>query len=54
MPADAKELDALQLSLGFAPLPEIFDGTRRGLPHRIVYLLIHLLDRLIKPESLYS
>ncbi|MGV7273606.1 hypothetical protein [Mycobacterium persicum] len=54
MPATAKELDALRLSLGFAPLPEIFDGTRRGLPHRIAYRLIHLLDPLIKPESLCS
>lgn len=36
---DAKDLDALPLSLTFAPLPEIFDATRTGLPHRIAYRL---------------
>jgi lysylphosphatidylglycerol synthetase-like protein (DUF2156 family) len=53
MIAEAKNHDALRLSLAFAAFPEIFDATHRGLPQRVAYRLIHLLDPLIRLESLY-
>jgi lysylphosphatidylglycerol synthetase-like protein (DUF2156 family) len=49
----AKDAGAQRLSLSFAAFPEIFDETRRGRMHSIVYRLIHLLDPLIALESLY-
>jgi lysylphosphatidylglycerol synthetase-like protein (DUF2156 family) len=53
MIAEAKDRDALRLSLAFAAFPEIFDATHRGLLQRVAYRLIHLLDPLIRLESLY-
>jgi lysylphosphatidylglycerol synthetase-like protein (DUF2156 family) len=53
MIAEAKDHDALRLSLAFAAFPEIFDATHRGLLQRVAYRLIHLLDPLIRLESLY-
>jgi lysylphosphatidylglycerol synthetase-like protein (DUF2156 family) len=49
----AKHAGAQRLSLSFAAFPEIFDETRRGRMHSIVYRSIHLLDPLIALESLY-
>jgi lysylphosphatidylglycerol synthetase-like protein (DUF2156 family) len=53
MITEAKALDALWLSLAFAAFPEIFDATHRGRLQRVAYRLIHLLDPLIRLESLY-
>ena len=53
MIAEAKTLHALRLSLAFAAFPEIFDATHRGRLQRVAYRLIHLLDPLIRLESLY-
>jgi lysylphosphatidylglycerol synthetase-like protein (DUF2156 family) len=53
MIAEAKAHDALWLSLAFAAFPEIFDATHRGRLQRVAYRLIHLLDPLIRLESLY-
>ena len=53
MIAEAKNHDALWLSLAFAAFPEIFDATHRGRLQRVAYRLIHLLDPLIRLESLY-
>jgi len=53
MIAAAKSHNALRLSLAFAAFPEIFDATRRGPLQRVAYRLIHLLDPLIRLESLY-
>lgn len=53
MIADAKSHDALRLSLAFAAFPEIFDAESRGPLQRVAYRLIHLLDPLIRLESLY-
>ncbi|WAC93813.1 bifunctional lysylphosphatidylglycerol flippase/synthetase MprF [Mycobacterium sp. Aquia_213] len=53
MIADAKSHDALRVSLAFAAFPEIFDTDRRGALQRVAYRLTHLLDPLIRLESLY-
>lgn len=53
MIADAKSLGAERLSLAFAAFPEIFDAADPGLLQRIAFRLIHLLDPLIRLESLY-
>ena len=53
MIAEAKAHNAQRLSLAFAAFPEIFDATHPGLWQRVAYRLIHLLDPLIKLESLY-
>ncbi len=53
MIAEAKEQGALRLSLAFAAFPEIFDAVDPGLPQRAALRLIHLLDPLIRLESLY-
>ncbi len=53
MIAHAKVHGAERLSLAFAAFPEIFDAERPGLPQRIALRLIHLLDPLIRLESLY-
>ncbi|MGB8388373.1 bifunctional lysylphosphatidylglycerol flippase/synthetase MprF [Mycobacterium sp.] len=53
MIAEAKNHQALRLSLAFAAFPEIFDATHPRLPQRVAYRLIHLLDPLIRLESLY-
>jgi len=53
MIAAAKSSDALRLSLAFAAFPEIFDAIHPDLLHRAAYRLIHLLDPLIRLESLY-
>ena len=53
MITEAKTHDALWLSLAFAAFPEIFDATHRGRLQRVAYRLIHLLDPLIRLESLY-
>ncbi len=53
MIADAKAHHALRLSLAFAAFPEIFGATRHGPWQRIAYRSIHLLDPLIRLESLY-
>lgn len=53
MLTEAKALNALRLSLAFAAFPEIFDASEPGLLHHVAYRLIHLLDPLIRLESLY-
>jgi len=53
MIADAKNRNALRLSLAFAAFPEIFDAAHPGPMQRVAYRLIHLLDPLIRLESLY-
>jgi lysylphosphatidylglycerol synthetase-like protein (DUF2156 family) len=53
MIAEAKAHHALWLSLAFAAFPEIFDATHRGRLQRVAYRLIHLLDPLIRLESLF-
>ncbi|OSC24495.1 hypothetical protein B8W69_21520 [Mycobacterium vulneris] len=49
----SKNAGAERLSLAFAAFPEIFDATRPGRLQRLAYRLIHLLDPLIRLESLY-
>ncbi len=49
----AQRQGAERLSLAFAAFPEVFDATRPALSRRIAYRLIHLLDPLIRLESLY-
>jgi lysylphosphatidylglycerol synthetase-like protein (DUF2156 family) len=49
----AKSHQAQRLSLAFAAFPEIFDATDPGALQRVAYRLIHLLDPLIRLESLY-
>ena len=53
MIAEAKKAHALRLSLAFAAFPEIFDATHPSPPQRVAHRLIHLLDPLIRLESLY-
>jgi lysylphosphatidylglycerol synthetase-like protein (DUF2156 family) len=53
MITDAKSHDALRLSLAFAAFPEIFDASRPGMLQRAALWSIHLLDPLIRLESLY-
>ncbi len=53
MIADAKSKGALRLSLAFAAFPEIFDATHPSALQRVAYSLTHLLDPLIRLESLY-
>jgi lysylphosphatidylglycerol synthetase-like protein (DUF2156 family) len=53
MITDAKSHDALRLSLAFAAFPEVFDASRPGLLQRVALWAIHLLDPLIRLESLY-
>ena len=53
MIADARNNDALRLSLAFAAFPEIFDAAHPTPLQRVAYRLIHLLDPLIRLESLY-
>lgn len=50
---EAKSTDALRLSLAFAAFPEIFDAIHPDLLQRVAYRLIHLMDPLIRLESLY-
>jgi lysylphosphatidylglycerol synthetase-like protein (DUF2156 family) len=50
----AKEHGAQRLSLAFAAFPEVFADSHRGPLQRLFYELIHLGDRLIRLESLYS
>jgi lysylphosphatidylglycerol synthetase-like protein (DUF2156 family) len=40
--------------VAFAAFPEIFDATQHGPLQRVAYRLIHLLDQLIRLESLYG
>ena len=53
MITDAKNKGALRLSLAFAAFPEIFDASHPGPLQRVAYRLTHLLDPLIRLESLY-
>jgi lysylphosphatidylglycerol synthetase-like protein (DUF2156 family) len=53
MIAEAKNHHAQRLSLAFAAFPEVFDATEPGPLQRVAYRLIHLLDPLIRLESLY-
>ena len=53
MIAAAKEQGAQRLSLAFAAFPEIFDVADPDLPQRVALRMIHLLDPLIRLESLY-
>lgn len=53
MIAESKRCGGERLSLAFAAFPEIFDETSRGPLLRIAYRLTHLLDPLIRLESLY-
>lgn len=53
MIAAAKSNHAQRLSLAFAAFPEVFDAADPTLPQRLAYRLIHLLDPLIRLESLY-
>ncbi len=49
----AKSEGALRLSLAFAAFPEIFDAAQPTPLQRVAYRSIHLLDPLIRLESLY-
>lgn len=49
----SKENGAERLSLAFAAFPEIFDAAHPTRWQRLAYQLIHLLDPLIRLESLY-
>jgi lysylphosphatidylglycerol synthetase-like protein (DUF2156 family) len=49
----SKVTGAERLSLAFAAFPEIFDAAHPGPWQRLTYRLIHLLDPLIRLESLY-
>lgn len=49
----AKHNGAKRLSLAFAAFPEIFDATNPTALQRLAYRLTHLLDPLIRLESLY-
>ncbi|OBG32655.1 bifunctional lysylphosphatidylglycerol flippase/synthetase MprF [Mycobacterium sp. E3198] len=53
MITDAKSKGALRFSLAFAAFPEIFDAAQPAAAQRVAYRLIHLLDPLIRLESLY-
>jgi lysylphosphatidylglycerol synthetase-like protein (DUF2156 family) len=53
MITEAKSHNALRLSLAFAAFPEIFDATHPGPLQQDAFRLIHLLDPLIRLESLY-
>lgn len=53
MITDAKSSGAVRLSLAFAAFPEIFDAADPTTLQRVAYRLIHLLDPLIRLESLY-
>jgi lysylphosphatidylglycerol synthetase-like protein (DUF2156 family) len=53
MISESKAAGALRLSLAFAAFPEIFEAVRRNPLQRVAYRLIHLLDPLIRLESLY-
>lgn len=53
MIGDAKTHRVQRLSLAFAAFPEVFDAAHPGTLQRVVYRLIHLLDPLIRLESLY-
>ncbi|MEE6179733.1 bifunctional lysylphosphatidylglycerol flippase/synthetase MprF [Mycobacterium sp. 050134] len=53
MIANAKSHGGERLSLAFAAFPEIFEAVDPGLSQRAALRLIHLLDPLIRLESLY-
>lgn len=53
MLAHAEKAGGERLSLAFAAFPEIFEAARPGLLQRTALWLIHLLDPLIRLESLY-
>ncbi|WP_406817880.1 bifunctional lysylphosphatidylglycerol flippase/synthetase MprF [Mycobacterium sp. M23085] len=53
MIAASKDVGAERISLAFAAFPEIFDATHPGNLQRLAYRLIHLLDPMIRLESLY-
>ena len=53
MLSQAKAHHAVRFSLAFAAFPEVFDAEHPGLWQRVAYRLIHLLDPLIRLESLY-
>ncbi len=53
MITDAQNNGALRLSLAFAAFPEIFDASHPTPLQRVAYRLTHLLDPLIRLESLY-
>lgn len=53
MIGDAKSHRAQRLSLAFAAFPEVFDAAHPRMLQRVAYRLIHLLDPLIRLESLY-
>jgi lysylphosphatidylglycerol synthetase-like protein (DUF2156 family) len=48
-----REHGVKSLSLAFAAFPELFDETGRTLSRQICYRLVHLLDPMIRLESLY-
>lgn len=49
----AESRGAHSVSLAFAAFPELFELERRNVLQQTVYRAVHLLDRLIKVESLY-
>ena len=53
MITETKNPKALRVSLAFAAFPEIFDAIHPSPLQRVAYRLIHLLDPLIRLESLY-
>jgi lysylphosphatidylglycerol synthetase-like protein (DUF2156 family) len=53
MIAHAKAHGGQRVSFAFAAFPEIFANPNRGPLHRLFFRLIHLLDPLIRLESLY-
>ncbi|GAA5069348.1 bifunctional lysylphosphatidylglycerol flippase/synthetase MprF [Nocardia callitridis] len=49
----AREHDVRRISLAFAPFPEIFAEKEKTRLGKLVYVLVHLGDPLIRLESLY-
>ena len=49
----AKSVEGAKVSLAFAAFPEIFDVGHRDFRQHVAYKLIHMLDPLIRLESLY-
>jgi lysylphosphatidylglycerol synthetase-like protein (DUF2156 family) len=54
MIAESKDHGGQRLSLSFAAFPEIFNSSNRGPLLQVAYRLTHLLDPVIRTESLYQ
>ncbi|MFF3223034.1 bifunctional lysylphosphatidylglycerol flippase/synthetase MprF [Nocardia suismassiliense] len=49
----AREHDIHRISLAFAPFPELFADKHKSRTAKLIYVLVHLGDPLIRLESLY-